>query len=266
MGDRSSLADEALQRGDFDACRSILIEEVKRNPADHQARMFLFQLLAVCGEWEKSGAQLRALAKLEPQTQLLANAYGSALEGEALRARLFAGAGPPRPHLTPSDWVKKYLDAHAALAAGRVDEALELRHSAYAEAPETPAVIDGIEVGWLSDADAWIGPFVEAMVNGAMGVIPFVALAEISFEPPGDLRDLVWAAASLTLKSGQSTAALIPVRYAGTERSANADERLARATRFIDRPEGERGQGQRLWVSDGDSEFPLLGMRKVAFR
>lgn len=42
-------ADELLSTGDLGGARAALVELVRSQPADEQARMFLFQLLAVTG-------------------------------------------------------------------------------------------------------------------------------------------------------------------------------------------------------------------------
>ena len=56
-------ADQLLRDGDLDGARSALVETVRSNPADARARMFLFQLLAVAGEWDKAHTHLEALAR-----------------------------------------------------------------------------------------------------------------------------------------------------------------------------------------------------------
>jgi protein involved in temperature-dependent protein secretion len=265
MGDPRGSADEAIQRGDLNVCRSILIDEVRRNPTDRGARLFLFQLQAICGEWEKALIHLKALTQIDPSTQLLANAYGSALMGEIVRANAYAGRIPLVTHVPAGDWGKLFFDAYAAQVAGKLGEAESLRERAFALVPETPADIDGLNVPWLSDADAWVGPFLEAMVDGQWGLIPFSEIAEISIRPHESLRDFVWARAHISLRGGEAKQALLPVRYAGTEMLGDAADKLGRSTRFIDRPEGDRAVGQRLWISDGDAEFPLLDVRKVQF-
>ena len=59
-------ADQLLRDGDLDGARSALVETLRDNPADARARMFLFQLLAVAGEWEKARTHLDALARISP--------------------------------------------------------------------------------------------------------------------------------------------------------------------------------------------------------
>ena len=67
-----SHADELLKSGDIAGARAHLIEQVRANPSDEWVRIFLSQLVAVTGEWDKSKSQLEVLARLSPAAQMLA--------------------------------------------------------------------------------------------------------------------------------------------------------------------------------------------------
>ena len=88
-------ADERFQAGDLDGARAALIETIKRAPSDQGARMFLFQLQCVLGEWDKAQSQLRALAQLSPEAQMLAVTSNMAINAERAREAAFAGQGQP---------------------------------------------------------------------------------------------------------------------------------------------------------------------------
>ena len=62
-------ANALLNAGDLNGARAALVDQVKRAPQDQPARMFLFQLFCLLGEWEKAKSQLRALASLSPEAQ-----------------------------------------------------------------------------------------------------------------------------------------------------------------------------------------------------
>jgi len=70
---------------------------------------------------------------------------------------------------------------------------------------------------------------IEAIVNGKYYWVPVSRLIRIEIEKPADLRDFVWAPATLTLENGAANVALIPTRYPGTEREA--DQALYQAKR-----------------------------------
>jgi type VI secretion system protein ImpE len=87
----------------------------------------------------------------------------------------------------------------------------------------------------------------------------------IEIEKPADLRDFVWAPATLTLETGAASVALIPTRYPGTERETEAALRLARATDWREQPGGAwHGVGQRM-LTTNQAEIALLDVRVIAF-
>jgi type VI secretion system protein ImpE len=90
-------------------------------------------------------------------------------------------------------------------------------------------------------------------------------LLRIEIDKPADLRDFVWAPATLTLQNGAASVSLIPTRYPGTERETNNALRLARATDWREQPGGAwHGVGQRMLTTD-QTEIALLDVRVVSF-
>jgi type VI secretion system protein ImpE len=224
--------------------------------------MFLFQLLAVCGEWDKAGAQLRALASLSPEAQMLAAAYNPLIAAEKLRAAAFKGEGPVSVLVASSDWVDVLSQSFAAQSAGRLEDAQALRDAAFEAAPAVPGACNGQRFGWIADADSHFGPCLEMIVGGRWGLVPFEAISELSTEGAQDLRDLVWLPVQLTLRSGQAAAAFLPVRYPGSE-AGSAAVRLAKVTEWRDEGQGERGLGQKLLAFDTGDDVGLLALRHL---
>src|SRR5580692_8401532 len=124
-------ADTLLRAGDLDGARAVLVDAIRRTPNDQQARMFMFQLLCVSGEWDKASAQLRALAQLSPEAQMLAVAYNQAIEAEKVRAQVFAGKTSPVLLVSSSPWAGDLVGALSALAQGRLEDAEALRDQAF---------------------------------------------------------------------------------------------------------------------------------------
>jgi len=257
-------ADQLLRAGDLDGARSALVEVVRKEPANEQARMFLFQLLALTGDWDKARKHLDILAQLSGEAQMLAAAYGQAIVAEAEREAVFAGKARARQHVA-SDWAEGILDAIELLAKGEAAAAVEARDAAFDQAPDTPGAVDGERFDWLANADARFGPSFEAIIGGRYGLQPFDQVARIESEGPVDLRDLVWYPVQIAFKSGQSVAAFLPARYPGTGSGASADELLARTTSWSESPIGEVGRGQQLWTPSSGEDHGLLGIRNVTF-
>ncbi|WP_343610914.1 type VI secretion system accessory protein TagJ [Novosphingobium sp.] len=257
-------ADTLLRSGDVDGARAALVATVRAQPADQAARMFLFQLLAVAGEWDKAKKQLQALAQLSGEAQMLAMAYGQAIDAELERAEVFAGRQRARQHAA-SDWCEGVVDALHHLTNGRVAEAIAARDAAFDAAPDTPGAFNDEAFAWIADADARFGPAFEAIIGGRYGLQPFDQIASITSEGPRDLRDLVWYPVQIAFKSGQSVAGFLPARYPGSEASPETAERLARATEWRVSDLGDLGSGQRLWTLSDGEDRGLLSLRTLRF-
>ena len=257
-------ADQLLRAGDLDGARRALVEVVRAKPSDEGARMFLFQLLAVAGEWDKARNQLNLLAQLSPEAQMLSVAYGQAVDAERERADVFAGRTRLK-QLSSSEWADGLVDAIEHYAHGRAVEGDAARDAAFEAAPDTPGTLDGVTFEWIADADARFGPAFEAIIGGRYGIVPFDTVASIKSAGPQDLRDTVWYPAEIAFKTGQSVAALLPTRYPGSETANDVNERLARATAWRDTAAGQVGSGQHLWALSTGEDRDLLSVRSLVF-
>jgi len=258
-------ADALLREGDLAGARAALVEVVRTRPSDAQARMFLFQLLAVAGEWDKARKQLQALAQLSPEAQMLSVAYGQAIDAEAVRAAVFTGTQRIEVLANPDGWAGKLAEAIELLASGDADSGTAARDAAFEDAPDAAGSLNGVAFDWIADADSRFGPAFEVIIAGRYGLIPFDAVQHITCEGARDLRDLVWLPIQLAMKSGQSIAAFLPARYPGTESSGDSAELLGRATGWDATAWGDAGRGQRLWtLSDGD-DHGILSLSRLEF-
>jgi type VI secretion system protein ImpE len=253
-------ADDLLRAGDLDGARRVLVEIARRVPGDVPTRLFLWQLLAIAGEWTKAKGQLATLAQLSPEAQMLSVVYGQALDAEATRTAVFSGTQRAVIH-GGIEWAGGIAEALELEANGDAAQAAALRAASFDDAPDTPGSIDGATIDWIADADPRFGPTIEAIVGGQYGLLPFAAIERLEFEGAKDLRDLVWYPVELTLKAGARLAALLPVRYPGI--ADDPAERFARATGWDDHG---RGSGQRLWTASDGQDRGLLSVRSVELR
>ena len=250
--------DDLLRSGDLAGARAALVSAVKAQAGDASARMFLWQVMAVQGDWDKAASQLRALASVSGEAQMLATVYHQAITAEAQRASAYAGRAPFPVLVSSSPWIDTLAAGLGAMAAGRVEEGAAQRDAAFDDAGDTPGEIDGAPFTWIADADPRLGPCFEAIVAGRWGLVPFEAVSRIKTEGPRDLRDVVWLPVEMALRSGQSAAALLPARYPGTE-AASDPLRLGRATEW----DGDVPLGQRLWSRDDGAETGVLDFREI---
>jgi type VI secretion system protein ImpE len=255
-------AKELLAQGKVSEALAALTAEVRAAPNDAKLRVFMFQLMAVTGQWERAATQLKVCTDQDDQTLLMAQVCGPALAAENLRTEIFAGKRSPLLLGEPEEWIGELLQSNQHFAEGHFDAARELREKAFDAAPVTSGTINGQAFEWIADADQRFGPMLEAIVDGKYYWVPFSRLKEITIEPPTDLRDLVWLPAILKLSAGAEKVALLPVRYPGTEKSADGAALLARKTDWEERGDMSVGIGQRLLATDA-AELGLLEVRKI---
>jgi type VI secretion system protein ImpE len=258
--------EELLRRGEPEAALPALQARVRGAPGDSKLRVFLFQLLCVLGEWDRARDQLKVLNELDAGTFPLVHLYGAAITSELLRRDVFAGARTPVMLGEPLPWIALLLQALAAEAQGKGAEANALRADALDQARAVPGTIDGEAFEWMADADSRLGPVCEAVIDGKYYWVPFERLRSVTLEAPSDLRDMLWMPAHLGLVNGGDAAALIPVRYPGSESDPDGLIRLARKTEWDEvAADTFHGRGQRMLATDS-KEYPLLNVRRIEFR
>jgi type VI secretion system protein ImpE len=256
-------AADLLKSGNLEEALADLQAQVRKDPANPQARTFLFQLFCLLGRWDKARTQLEVLADMDKKTSPMVQTYGAALQCEAVRAEVFAGKRPPLVFGKPGEWVALLLKALELTAQGKHKEAGVLRAQALEAAPTTSGKNGEQPFNWIMDGDARLGPMLEAIVNGRYYWLPFQRLKEIRIEKPSDLRDFVWTPAYLTLANGGETVALLPTRYPGSEASTEGAIRMSRKTDWSEvAPDTFLGLGQRILMTD-EGELPLMDIRSV---
>jgi type VI secretion system protein ImpE len=259
----ATLAEERLAAGDTVQALAAVEADVRLKPADARLRIFLFQLLAILGHWQRALAQLDVIGELDAGALPMVHAYREVISGEIDRAKVFAGEAAPLVIGEPERWLALLIEALRLSRGSEPSAASSLREQAFAEAPATAGTLNGEAFAWLADADPGIGPVVEACFNGAYYWIPVHRLRRIEIEPPSDLRDLVWAPAHLEWSNGGQAAAFIPTRYCGSETDPDGRLQLARKTEWRDLGAGLlSGVGQRVLATDA-GEYPLLEIREI---
>lgn len=256
-------AEEAIKNNDPETALAALQQQVRSHPSDPKLRVFLFQLLAVLGQWERAATQLKVCGELDDGTLAMVNTYAPALQAEAVRREVFAGKRQPLLLGKPQRWVALLLEALRLSGHGHVGQSQALRNDAFDQAPAVAGRLDHVPFSWLADADAHLGPVLELVFNGGYYWVPFELIRSINIDEPADLRDLVWTPAQIVWANGGDAVALIPTRYAGTEETGDPSLLLARETRWTDLG-GDlyRGQGQRMLATDA-GEHGLLQIRRI---
>lgn len=244
--------------------------QIQANPADADLRAAFVQLLCLAGNWKRAQTQLKSWLAMLPQAQPTVTLLQQAIAGEVLREAVLHGEADPQLPGSAWPWCNLMLAALKADIAGDSVAGATLRAQALdsAEATAGRAVAQEGEspFAWLMDGDSRFGPICEAIANGRYYWIPFAAIAEMEFQAPASVTDLVWRHTRLQLVDGSEQICQIPVRYPLQE---GADERFLRASitewQALDGDEGQFiGHGQKMWLSD-EADFPLLTLQQMIF-
>ncbi len=242
---------------------------VRSDPSNVKHRVFLFQLLAVMGQWDRALTQLNVAGELDASTLAMVQTYREALLCEGLRADVFAGKRSPVVFGKPEQWVALLLESLSLMADGQYSKSQDVRNQAFELAPTTSGIIgdssdpDSEKFVWIADADARMGPLLEAIINGRYYWVPFHRIQCINIEVPEDVRDMVWMPAYFTWANGGETVGLIPTRYPGSEASEEKLIRLAQKTFWQELDNGVyQGMGQRMFATDV-GEYPIMDLRQV---
>lgn len=256
-------AEQAIKEGNLAAALDALQAKVRGNPADVKQRVFLFQLLAVMGNWERALNQLEVAGDMDAAALPMRTMYREAVQCERFRAEVFAGRKSPVIFGEPPSWISHLIESNRHVADGKFAAASQLRDTAFEQAEATAGTIDGQPFQWIADADPRLGPVLEGIINGRYYWIPFTAIQSIDIEEPEDLRDLVWAPVHFTWTNGGEVVGLIPTRYPGSAQSEDDLIKLSRKTDWRECEDGTvLGLGQRMLATDA-GEFALLDVRRI---
>ena len=257
------LAERFVREGNLQGALQEVQEQIRNRPEDSHYRAFLFQLLAVFGQWERALHQLNVLSNLETSAWPMVHLYREAIRCEVLRADVFAGRRQPLIFGEPPAWLALVLASLRLMAEGQYTQALALRQQAFELASTSAGTIDEQPFTWIADADTRLGPVLEIIVNGRYYWAPWQHIRAISISQVTDLRDLVWLPAHFTWINEGQAYGLIPTRYPDSEKAHDPSIQLARKTEWLELAEGiYHGLGQRMLATDQE-EYPLLDIRKV---
>ena len=259
-------AKELLDAGKLIAAVEQLNHDVRTHPADAQLRTFLFELLCFSGDYQRAERQLDALAQLDSERAAAIGIYRQILSAERARLEVNAGGGLPIFLTEPPAFISGYLAALQRLRDAKAAEAHALLAEAIEAQPAVSGNADGRPFRDLSDADPFLAPFLEVIIDGRYAWVPFIQIKSIRIEAPARLRDLLWARATIDTISGVTNSVLLPVLYSGSSHHPDEQVRLGRATDWQSVGENlVRGRGQRMFLTD-DDEKPMLQCRTLDFK
>lgn len=256
---------DALKAGCLTEALSLAKQGVRKAPADPAQRSLLFQLYCIVGDWPAAATQLNLVGELDPTTSLFVGVAEKILDCEIERTRVFAGRQEPTLFGEPAPWIGGMVEAFRLSLQGKWEAAAASQAKALEAAPMTPARLGACQVDWLADADSRLGPLLEAFVDGRYYWVPFQRIRQLTLRPRTHLMDVIWAPVDFIWTNEGHSSGFIPVRYAGSEFSAEPLIQLGRKTEWAAH-EGNiyQGIGHRI-ITTSEAELPLLEMDSVHF-
>ena len=225
---------ELYREGRLDEAIQALGDALRKEPADAQRRVFLFELLCFAGQLDRAEKQLDVLARNGSDSQLGALLYRAALHAERTRQEMFATGAFPESGLTPKP------------VSGK---------------------LNGQPFSSLTDADPRIGARLELFAAGEYMWIPLEHIESVRIEAPKRLRDLCWTPAVVvtgpSFEGREMGELLTPALAPLSHTHPDGEIRLGQATEWVRAADGtEVPLGQKLLLVDGE-EFPLLELREL---
>lgn len=258
-------AQKLLHEGNVQDALASLQNQIRKEPENVKLRIFLFQLLAVAGNWERALTQLNLTGELSAENLPMVQTYRETIRCELLREKVFSAQTTPVMFGEPQQWQALLFESLKQVAAGNYEESLQLREQAYEQAPTVGGTVNGEPFQWLADTDSRLGPVLELVLNGKYFWVPAINIQKLVLEVPVDLRDLVWLPVQVTWMNGGSAACFIPARYPGSAASADSAIRLARKTEWREPFPGHAfGLGQKMFATDA-RDYALFEIRELIF-
>ena len=258
-------AEQLLHEGDIQGSLKDIQEQFRKQPENAEYRVFLFQLLAILGQWERALNQLNVLGEMEKGAWPMTHLYRGAVHCEVFRREVFAGRRKPLIFGEPPPWMVLLLESLRLMNEGHHRQAVTMRDQAFEQATESTGHINEQPFSWIADADTRLGPVLEFILNGRYYWAPFTQISALSSNKPGDLRDLVWLPTQFTWVNGGQAYGLVPARYPGSESSPDPAIQMAGKTEWLEIADDiHQGFGQRMLATDLD-EYPLLEVRSILF-
>ena len=221
-----------ILEGKVDAARAALIDRIKKTPADSQARSLLFQVMLLCGQWDKARRQLDIAATQQGSPDMNVPVYQNLIEAEKERAAV--AAMEQRPTFFPD--VPEYSDdffmALELLKNEKVDQANQLLDRVEAALPAIQGTLNNEPFSGFRETDTTLAFFIEAIEYERYLWVPIANIRELVVSEPKTLMDLIWAKGRITTWEGLTMGCFLPALYPNSFASEDERIRLGRLTQW----------------------------------
>ena len=216
--------------GQINAARTLLVDQVKKSPADIQARSLLFQVMLLCGEWDKAQRHLDIASRQMESPEMNAPVYQNLIQAE--KERVAVSNKQQRPTFFPDipEYSEDFFQALDLLDKGKIDDAANLFGRIDAGLPDVQGTINGQPFKGFKETDTTLAYFIEAIEYERYLWVPIANIRELAVSPPQTLFDLIWAKGRITTWEGLTMGCFLPVLYPNSFASEDDRIRLGRLT------------------------------------
>ncbi len=254
---------ELYQQGKLQEAIDAQIQAVKAKPADQKLRLFLFELFAFAGEFDRAQKQIDVLKFDEPELLAAAVNYRQCLESEIVRRRVFKEGLEPGYLKAPPEHLKLRLEALGQLRGNDPAGAMATLEKAEAVTPPYTGTLNDKPFGLLRDCDDLFGPILEVFAKGNYFWVPYEEIDLLASNPPKFPRDLLWLPANLNVKEGPSGEVFLPAIYPLSFETGDPEIKLGRVADWVQTPGGPvRGVGARMLLVNEEATN-LLAVRQI---
>jgi type VI secretion system protein ImpE len=245
-------AKSLIKDGNLSDARVMLVERVKTNPADTAARSLLFQVMLLCGEWDKAKRQLDIIASRNASPDMNQTIFEHLIQAEKERLEVFSMDRRPTFFPEIPDYSEDFFAARELLKTGTLDGAAERFSRIDDNLPQPKGTLNGEPFVGFRNTDSTLAYVIEAIEYERYLWVPIANVREMVVRPPATLLDLIWAKGRITTWEGLTMGCFFPVRYPGSTASDDDQTRMGRLTRWEDLGGGfARGLGQQVFDIGG---------------
>jgi type VI secretion system protein ImpE len=257
---------ELFQQAKLTAAVEAALASVKSAPTDVNARLLLCDLLCVANQLERADGQLEIVAQQASDLTLGVSLYRQLIRAAVARDEVAQSGRAPEFTGEVTDVLKLHVRALIAVRQGAAAEAVELIRQADEVRPQVHGECDGGSFEDFRDLDDLTASFLEVLTTtGKYFWVDWARIESLSFQPPKQLRDLLWRPAEMVIRAGPSAVVYVPVLYVGSHRSADEALRIGRTTEWGEPTAGlTTGCGQRMFLV-GEESRSILSIQNISF-
>ena len=254
-----------LESGNLSGAIESALAMVKANPTDGSARIFLFELSAFAGDWERAKRQLDVIGHQDTTAMIGSKIYEQCIIAEGKRADFFSKGAKPEFLSTPPDYIYGLLTANNRVIEDNLTEARDFLDKAENERPAFACQINGKDAEDFRDYNDLTSSILEVIIKDSYVWVPFEQIEKITFSAPKSLRDHFWLQAALETDNGTNGDVFIPALYNNSWRSGNDKVRLGKVTDWRDIGEDIYvGEGTKLFAT-GSEHKTILDLETIEF-